>query len=93
MPETNNNWVSNEAIAKRILNHFKKIAPRIVNESSGNISPENPFINCYDADSYMEKMEGAFDDIDEKKLRGILFEHIEEINAIFFAHNKNARKS
>lgn len=85
----NNN--SDEVVLKRILAHFEKIAPRIVNDTVESLSTDHPIIDYYDSDFYLEKMEGAFDDIEENKLRKIVFENIQEINAIFFKYYKTAK--
>jgi hypothetical protein len=87
-----NNNQSDEAVLKRILAHFEKIAPRIVNESVRGLSTEQSIIDYYDSDFYLGKMEGAFDDIDENRLRRIVFENIEEINGIFYKQDKSAGK-
>jgi pyrroloquinoline quinone (PQQ) biosynthesis protein C len=78
-------------ILKRILAHFEEIAPKIVKESIDSLSTDHPVIDYYDIDYYMGKMEGAFDDVDEERLRTITFENIEAINAIFFKYYKEAR--
>ena len=75
---------SDGVILKRILAHFEKIAPRIVKDSEARLVTDQPIIDCYDSDFYLEKMEGAFDDVEENRLRKIVFENIDEINAIFF---------
>lgn len=75
---------SNEVILKRILAHFKKIAPGIVKNSETSPVTDQPIIDYYDSDFYLEKMEGAFDDVEESRLRKIVFENIDEINAVFF---------
>jgi len=80
---------SDETILKRILAHFQLMAPQIVKKSVESLATENPIIDYYDSDFYMEKMEGQFDDVDEARLRKIVFEHIDEINAIFFKQYKN----
>ncbi len=82
---------SDEIILKRILAHFEKIAPRIVKDSAASLGTDHPIIDYYDSDFYLEKMEGAFDDVEESKLRKIVFENIEEINAIFFKYYKSAK--
>jgi hypothetical protein len=83
---------SDEAVLKRILAHFEEIAPRIVKESVDSLSTDHPIIDYYDYDFYLGKMEGAFDDVDENRLRKIVFENIETINAIFFKYYKDARR-
>jgi len=83
---------SDETVLKRILAHFEKIAPRIVKESVRGLSTDQPTIDYFDSDFYLGKMEGAFDDIDENRLRKIVFENIEEINDIFYKHDKDAGK-
>jgi hypothetical protein len=83
---------SDEIILKRILAHFEKIAPRIVKDSVESLATDKPIIDYYDSDFYLGKMEGSFDDVDENRLRKIVFEHIEEINAVFFKYYKAARK-
>jgi hypothetical protein len=75
---------SDDVVLKRILAHFENIAPRIVKDSAANLATDQPIIDYYDSDFYLKKMEGAFDDIEESRLRKIVFENIEEINAIFF---------
>jgi hypothetical protein len=82
---------SDEVILKRILAHFEKIAPRIVKDSVESLATDHPIIDYYDSDFYLEKMEGAFDDVEENRLRKIVFENIEEINAIFFKYYKPAK--
>jgi hypothetical protein len=84
---------SENNIKKRILAHFENIAPRIVKDSVDSLVTEQPIIDYYDSDFYLKKMEGAFDDVEESKLRKIVFENIEEINAIFFKYYKSAKKS
>jgi hypothetical protein len=84
---------SNEIILRRILAHFETVAPRIVRESVDSLSTDRPVIDYYDSDFYLEKMEGAFDDIEENQLRRIVFEHIEQINAIFYKYYKEAKKA
>ena len=78
-------------ILKRILAHFEEIAPKIVLESIESLSTDHPLIDYYDIDYYMGKMEGAFNDVDEERLRKITFENIEEINAVFFKYYKEAK--
>jgi hypothetical protein len=87
-----NNNQSNEVVLIRILAYFEKIAPGIVKESVESLSTDQPIIDYYDSDFYLGKMEGAFDDIDENRLRKIVFDNIEEINAIFYKNYKDARK-
>jgi hypothetical protein len=82
---------SDEVILKRILAHFENIAPRIVKDSVESLATDHPIIDYYDSDFYLEKMEGAFDDVEENRLRKIVFENIEEINAIFFKYYKPAK--
>jgi len=82
---------SDAVVLKRILAHFEKIAPRIVEDSVESLATDQPIIDYYDSDFYLGKMEGAFDDIEENRLRKIVFEHIEEINAIFFKYYKIAK--
>lgn len=82
---------SDEVILKRILAHFENIAPRIVKDSVESLATDQPIIDYYDSDFYLKKMEGAFDDIEESRLRKIVFENIEEINAIFFKYYKFAK--
>ena len=82
---------SEDVVLKRILAHFENIAPRIVKDSVESLATDQPIIDYYDSDFYLKKMEGAFDDIEENKLRKILFENIEEINSIFFKNYKSAR--
>jgi len=82
---------SDEVILKRILAHFEKIAPGIVKDSAANLPTDHLIIDYYDSDFYLEKMEGTFDDVEESKLRKIVFENIEEINAIFFKYYKSAK--
>lgn len=82
---------SDEVILKRILAHFEKIAPGIVKDSAASLATDHPIIDYYDSDFYLEKMEGTFDDVEESKLRKIVFENIEEINAIFFKYYKSAK--
>jgi hypothetical protein len=82
---------SDEVVLKRILAHFEKIAPRIVKDSVESLATDHPIIDYYDSDFYLEKMEGTFDDIEESRLRKIVFENIEEINAIFFKYYKTAK--
>ena len=84
---------SDEIILKRIVAHFEKIAPRIVKNSVESLATDRPIIDYYDSDFYLGKMEGAFNDVDENRLRKIVFEHIEEINAVFFKYYKTARKT
>lgn len=83
---------SYEVVLIRILAYFEKIAPRIVKESVESLSTDQPIIDYYDSDFYLGKMEGAFDDIDENRLRKIVFENIEEINTIFYKNYKDARR-
>ena len=87
-----NNNQSDKAVLKRILAYFEKIAPRIVKESVESLSTDQPIIDYYDSDFYLGKMEGSFDDIDENRLRKIVFENIEEINTIFYKYYKDARR-
>ena len=82
---------SDEIILKRILAHFENIAPRIVKDSAESPATDHTIIDYYDSDFYLEKMEGAFDDVEENRLRKIVFENIEEINTIFFKHYKSAK--
>ncbi len=82
---------SDEIILKRILAHFENIAPRIVKDSVDSLATTQPIIDYYDSDFYLEKMEGAFSDVEENRLRKIVFENIEEINSIFFKHYKTAK--
>jgi hypothetical protein len=82
---------SDEIILKRILAHFENIAPRIVKDSVDSLATIQPIIDYYDSDFYLEKMEGAFSDVEESRLRKIVFENIEEINSIFFKHYKTAK--
>ena len=84
---------SDDIILKRVLAHFETIAPRIVDESVASLTTDHPIIDYYDSDFYLEKMEGQFDDVEEARLRKIVFEHIEEINAIFFKFYKTAKAS
>ena len=78
-------------ILKRIIDHFVGIAPNLVKTSVESLSTDKPKIDYYDVDFYLDKMKGAFDDVDEEKLKEVTFENLEEINAIFFMHYKNAR--
>ena len=82
---------SDEIILKRILAHFENIAPRIVKDSVDSLATTQPIIDYYDSDFYLEKMEGAFSDVEENRLRKIVFENIEEINSIFFKYYKTAK--
>ena len=82
---------SDEIILKRILAHFENIAPRIVKDSVDSLGTTQPIIDYYDSDFYLEKMEGTFSDVEENRLRKIVFENIEEINSIFFKHYKTAK--
>jgi hypothetical protein len=82
---------SDEVILKRILAHFENIAPRIVKDSVDSLATTQPIIDYYDSDFYLEKMEGTFSDVEESRLRKIVFENIEEINSIFFKHYKTAK--
>lgn len=82
---------SENVILKRILAHFENIAPRVVKDSAASLATDQPIIDYYDSDFYLEKMEGAFDDVEESRLRKIVFENIEEINAIFFKYYKTAK--
>jgi hypothetical protein len=84
---------SDEVILKRILVHFEKIAPRLVKDSVESLATDQPIIDYYDSDFYLKKMEGVFDDVEENRLRKIVFENIEEINAIFFKYYKSAKAS
>ena len=78
-------------ILKRILTYFEKIAPGLVKESVESLSTDHPQIDYYDADFYLSKMEGTFDDVDENTLRTITLENIDAINTIFFKHYKDAK--
>ncbi len=78
-------------ILTRILAHFEKIAPGMVKESVESLSTDHPKIDYYDADFYLSKMEGTFDDVDEDTLRTVTLENIDAINAIFFKNYKNAK--
>lgn len=82
---------SDDVVLKRILAHFEKIAPKIVKDSVESLATDKPIIDYYDSDFYLKKMEGAFDDIEESRLRKIVFENIEDINAIFFKYYKTAK--
>lgn len=82
---------SNEVILKRILAHFENIASRIVKDSAVNLAEDQPLIDFYDSDFYLEKMEGAFDDVEENKLRKIVFENIDQINAVFYKYYKTTK--
>jgi hypothetical protein len=82
---------SENVILKRILAHFENIAPRIVKDSAASLATDQPIIDYYDSDFYLKKMEGAFDDVEESKLRKIVFENIEEINTIFFENYKSTK--
>ncbi len=82
---------SDEIILKRILAHFENIAPRIIKDSVDSLATTQPIIDYYDSDFYLEKMEGTFSDVEESRLRKIVFENIEEINSIFFKHYKTAK--
>lgn len=81
----------NEILLKRIVEYFEKIAPKIVLDSVESLATDRPLIDYYDIDFYLSKMEEAFDDVDEKTLRKMTFEHIEEINAIFLKYYKHVR--
>jgi len=85
-----NNGTKN-IILTRILAHFEKIAPGIVKEAVESLSTDHPKIDYYDADFYLSKMEGTFDDVDEDTLRTITLENIDAVNAIFFKHYKDAK--
>ena len=78
-------------ILKRIIDHFVKIAPDIVQTSVESLSTDRPVIDFYDIDFYLEKMNGAFDDVDKEQLKKVATENLDEINAIFFMSYKNAR--
>jgi hypothetical protein len=78
-------------ILERILAYFLEIAPVIVKDSVDSLSNGKPAVDLYDVDFYMSKMAGAFDDIAEEILREVTEEHVEEINAIFFKHYKEAK--
>ncbi|MCP4149370.1 MAG: hypothetical protein GY757_16605 [bacterium] len=78
-------------ILKRILDHFKIAAPKIVNESVESLSTDHPIIDLYDIDYYMDKMKGVFDDVEDALLRKVAFDNIEEINTIFFNLYKKAK--
>ena len=82
---------SDDVVLKRILAHFEKIAPKIVKDSAASLAADQPIIDHYDSDFYLEKMEGTFDDVEESRLRKIVFENIEEINAVFFKYYKTAK--
>ncbi len=85
------NISKNEIVLKRIVEHFEKIAPKIVKESVESLNTDHPMIDYYDIDFYLSKMEEAFDDVDEETLRKVTFENIEEINAIFLKYYKPAK--
>jgi flagellar motor component MotA len=82
---------SDDVVLKRILAHFENIAPRIVKDSALSLEADQPLIDHYDSDFYLEKMEGAFDDVEESKLRKIVFENIDQINAVFYKYYKTAK--
>jgi hypothetical protein len=82
---------SDDVVLKRILAHFEKVAPKVVKDSAASLTTDQPIIDYYDSDFYLEKMEGAFDDVEESKLRKIVFENIEEINTIYFKYYKSAK--
>ncbi len=84
---------NDDIVLKRVLAHFERIAPQVVKESVESLSTDHPIIDYYDSDFYLEKLEGVFDDVEESKLRTIVFENIEEINAIFFKYYKSAKAS
>ena len=85
------NISKNEILLKRILEHFEKIAPKIVKDSVESLVTDHPMIDYYDIDFYLSKMEGTFDDVEEEILRKVTFENIEEINAIFLKYYKPAK--
>ncbi|MGE5344198.1 MAG: hypothetical protein ACM3SY_22250 [Candidatus Omnitrophota bacterium] len=76
------NKETDQVLLKLILGHFQKISPGIAREKT-----DGEPIRYYDSDFYLQKMEGFFDNVDESRLRRIVFEHIDEINAIFFETN------
>jgi hypothetical protein len=82
---------SDDVVLKRILAHFENIAPRIVKDSSANLAADQPLIDYYDSDFYLKKMEGTFDDVEENRLRKIVFENIDQINAVFYKYYKTAK--
>jgi hypothetical protein len=85
------NDLESNIILKRIIDHFVQIAPGVVKTSVESLATDRPVIDLYDIDFYLEKMEGAFDDVDETKLREVATENLDEINAIFLMHYKDAR--
>ena len=80
-----------EIIIKRILEHFEKVAPSIVKESVKSLETDRPKIDHYDLDFYISHMAGAFDDVEEERLKKLTFESIEKINAVFFKLYKEAK--
>ena len=81
-----------EALLTRILEHFETIAPVIVKESVQSLATDHPLIDLYDADYYLEKARGAFDDVDDSDLQSMISEYSEQIDDIFFKLYKTARK-
>ncbi len=87
------NQQENSKTLKRILEHFKTLAPRIVKKSLASLTTAKPSIDLYDEDFYIEQLKkgGAFNDLDEAVLRKVVSENIDKINAIFMKHYKGAK--
>lgn len=81
-----------KALLDRILEYFETIAPDIVRESVQSLATDDPIIELYDQEFYLEKMSGAFDDVDVSMLNTVVSENIDLIDDIFFKIYKSARK-
>lgn len=84
--------LNNEALKKRIIEFFEKIAPIIVVESVASLATDSPIIDLYDEDFYLEKMKDAFTDVEESKQKEAVLKNLEKINDIFLQCYKKAKK-
>jgi hypothetical protein len=82
---------SDDFLLKRVLAHFEHIAAKMVEVAGESLSTDHPPIDYYDSDFYLAKMEEAFGDVEENRLRKIVFENIDKINAIFFKCSEASR--
>lgn len=74
------------------MGYFKKIAPGIVNESIERSTTNNPRIDLYDEDFYLNQIKGHFFETDLQEIIDIIKEHKLKIDQIFLEQYKTHEK-
>lgn len=76
------------ALTKEIMKLFNHIAPGIVKESIERSATENPKIDLYDEDFYLDQIKDHFNEADFQTVRSIIMEEKVKIDNIFLKHYK-----